>query len=278
MSKSDTIFINLLKKYTNIDTDFINTFFKNFKIGGELDFHIKDGNVAKYLGITLKSLRNRLLNQNSKSKNYIEKVDYIKIKSAKSNAGLVYMINYQCFERLARSGDSVKSESVRNYFVKLREFLTDNQKLIYQALSNKDDLKKYIGFECIYFFVADDKYIDKLKLGSAQNNIIKRLRSYNVGRIKEIDLKYLAIVKNVKIIEACVKSKLKDKQFYENREIFEIDQNKLKKLITDCYCKYVTKKENDTMYNELSELAGLYSYIKSKKHHKPYIVIDKKIL
>ena len=32
------------------------------------------------------------------------------------------MINYQCFEKLAMSGDSPKSESVRMYFVKLREF------------------------------------------------------------------------------------------------------------------------------------------------------------
>ena len=31
---SDSIFIQLLKKHTNIDTDFINTFFKKFKIGG----------------------------------------------------------------------------------------------------------------------------------------------------------------------------------------------------------------------------------------------------
>ena len=31
-------FINLLKQYTTIDTKFIETFFKKFKIGEELDF------------------------------------------------------------------------------------------------------------------------------------------------------------------------------------------------------------------------------------------------
>ncbi len=36
----DSIFIELLKKHTNIDIDFIDTFFKKFKIGGELDFKI----------------------------------------------------------------------------------------------------------------------------------------------------------------------------------------------------------------------------------------------
>ncbi len=183
------------------------------------------------------------------------------------------MLNYQCFERLAMSGDSIKSESVRHYFVKLREFLTENQKLIYQSLSNKDELKKYIGFECIYFFAADGKK-NLLKVGITED-IISRLKTYNVGRIREVELKYLAIVKNAKLIEKCIKLKLKNQQFYENREIYEIDPAKLKKIIINCYCKYVTKKENDTMYDELSQLAGLYAYIKNKKNIKPYIIINK---
>ncbi len=266
------IFITLLKEYTNIDTKFINMFFKKFKIGGELDFHLKDVDVAKYLEIKLITLRERLSNKYSKNKNYIEKVDYIKIKNA-TTSSITYMLNYQCFERLAMSGDSSKSETVRNYFVKLREFITENQKLIYQSLSNKDELKKYIGLECVYFFAADGRK-DLFKVGITKD-IISRLNTYNVGRIKEIDLKYLAIVKNSKLIEKCIKFKLKNKQFYENREIYEVDQTKLKKVIINCYCKYVTKKEHDTIYDELSQLSGLYSYIKNKKYIKPYVIINK---
>ena len=89
----------MLKEHTNIDHDFIDTFFKKFKIGGKLDFDIKDVKVAKFLNIKLNTLRRRLMNEFSKSKMYFEKVDYIKIKSNKSNASLTYMINYQCFER-----------------------------------------------------------------------------------------------------------------------------------------------------------------------------------
>jgi hypothetical protein len=33
------------------------------------------------------------------------------------------------------------------YFVKLREFITENQHLIYQALENKDDLRQYSSFD-----------------------------------------------------------------------------------------------------------------------------------
>jgi hypothetical protein len=38
--KKDTTFIELLKSHPNIDEDFIDTFFKTFKISGELDFDI----------------------------------------------------------------------------------------------------------------------------------------------------------------------------------------------------------------------------------------------
>ena len=49
MVKKDSVFIKLLKENTNIDEDFIDTFFKKFKIGGELDFDIIDTDVSKYL-------------------------------------------------------------------------------------------------------------------------------------------------------------------------------------------------------------------------------------
>ena len=273
MPDQNKIFIELLKKYTIIDKDFIDTFFKKFRIGGELSFHLKDKDVAEHLGINLQTLRERLSNKYAKTKIYIEKVDYVKIKTG-STSSVTYMINYQCFERLAMSGNSGESETIRNYFVKLREFLTDNQQVIYQAMTNKDDLRKYVGYECIYFFAADEKKNNLFKIGSTKD-IIERLRNYNVGRVNEVDLKYLAIVKNRKLIENCIKAKLKDKQLYKNREIYQIDPEKLKNAIKECYCNYVTNKENNTLYDELTQLAGLYSYVKTKKTIKPYIVIYK---
>ena len=56
------------------------------------------------------------------------------------------MLNYQYFEKLAMSSDSEKSESVRMYFIKLREFLVEHQELIFQAMENKTNLDKYRGY------------------------------------------------------------------------------------------------------------------------------------
>jgi hypothetical protein len=271
MSIADNSFIKLLKKYTIIDKDFINIFFKKFKVGEELDFHIKDIDVAKYLGVELNTIRRRLSNTFSKTINFIENVDFIKVKTGKTD-GLIYMINYQCFERLAMGGDTEESETVRMYFVKLREFITENQTLIYQSLENYEDLKKYSNFETIYFFAVDDRKQNIFKIGRTID-IVKRLRNYNVGRIKEIELKYLALVKNSLLIENCMKLNLKKYKLYKNKEIYTIEPNKIKKIINDCYCKYVNKKINNDLYEELSNLLGLYSYVKDKINIKPYIII-----
>jgi phage anti-repressor protein len=187
--KKNNIFIKLLKKHTDIDTEFINTFFQQFKVGSELDFNIKDSDIIKYLGIKMITLRNRLLNIYSKKKIYFENVDYIKIKAINTN-NITYVLNYPCFEKIAMESDSPKSETIKLYFIKLRQFLTDNHELIYQAVENKEELDIYSGYESIYFIAIDERKPDILKVGRT-NDIVKRLRNYNVGRIKDVDLKYL---------------------------------------------------------------------------------------
>ena len=275
MNKKDSIFIKLLKENTNIDEDFIDTFFTKFKIGGELDFDIKDTNVCKFLDISLISLRKRLNNAYSKTKRFIENVDYIRIKTGVSN-NIIYMLNYACFEKLAMSGDSKQSEVVRMYFTKLREFITDNQRVIYQAMNKKNDLKIYNKMDTIYFFAADERKQDILKVGKS-SKIVERLRNYNVGRIKEVELKYVALVKNPLLIEKCIKLLLKKKQVVSGKELFEIDPKILKKVIDECYCKHVSVKENKDLYDEISNLLGMYVYVKDKLNIKPYIIIGKNL-
>ncbi len=182
------------------------------------------------------------------------------------------MVNYSCFEKLAMTGDSKKSEIVRNYFIKIREFIYEHQELIYQSIENKKDLNKYRGYESIYFFAVDKRKPDIFKVGRTQD-IIQRLRNYNVGRIKEIDLKYYALVNNSVMIEKCIKLKLDKNRVINGREIFKVDADNLKKIIDECYCKYVSKKQNEELYKEISDLLGLYAYTKDKIHIKPYVII-----
>ncbi len=63
MEQTKYTFVELLKKYTSIDEEFIDTFLSTFKIGNELEFDIKDKKAANYLGITCQTLWNRLNNK-----------------------------------------------------------------------------------------------------------------------------------------------------------------------------------------------------------------------
>ena len=140
--------------------------------------------------------------------------------------------------------------------------------------SGSAQLNKFNGFEAIYFFVIDERKPDIFKIGRTID-IVKRLRNYNVGRIKEVDLKYYALVKNNLLIEKCMKVKLNKNQIIKNKEIYQVEPKVIKKIIDDCYCKYVSQKENEDLYKEIGDLLGLYSYTKDKKNIKPYIIIGK---
>ena len=124
--------INYYKSTTkDIDNnyiDFINFFFENIK--NFLNFNIKDIDVSTYLGISIITVRKRLCNAYSKTKRFIENVDFVRIKTSISN-NIIYMLNYACFEKLAMNGDSDKSKSIRMYFIKIKEFLFENQHVIY---------------------------------------------------------------------------------------------------------------------------------------------------
>ena len=82
------------------------------------------------------------------------------------------------------SGDTSKSEVVREYFIKLRDFMYEHQELIYQSITNKNNLNKYRGYESIYFFAVDERKPDIFKIGRTQD-IIQRLRNYNDKNIKQ---------------------------------------------------------------------------------------------
>jgi phage anti-repressor protein len=143
----------ILKKHITIDPDFIDTFFKRFKFGKESSFDIQDIDVVNYLDISMRTLRKRLNNVFSKNKTFIENVNYIKIKNTDTSAGVTYMLNYDCFEKLAMLGKTEQSETVRRYFIKLRQFLILNQHLICQDMKEKKnlDFKKYDISSCLLY-------------------------------------------------------------------------------------------------------------------------------
>jgi hypothetical protein len=267
-------FINLLKAHTNIDEDFINIFFSKFRIGDDLEFHINENDIADYLNITVNQIRSRL-NNRYRVNYYIKNVDYIKIPTGITQQ-VIYYVNYSCFEKLAMGCDSVNAFNVKEYFIKLRKFIMKYEDIFQQSIQNYDILNNKLlkKYNIIYFFVVDKKYKNIIKLGTT-SNLIERIRTYNTGRINDVDIKYASIVYDGDIIEKCIKNNyiVKQSQQLVNREIYNISADTLIKVISNCYKKHTSKDQHDNMYKDIASILDLYDFITSEKNVEPFVII-----
>jgi hypothetical protein len=93
--------------------------------------------------------------------------------------------------------------------------------------------------------------------------------------LPEVDLKYFALVKNSVLLEKCIGLKLKKHQVITNKEIYKVDPIDIKKVIEECYCKFVSKEKNEELHKEISDVIGLFLYTKGKINIKPYVIIGK---
>jgi len=108
-----------------IDKAILEIFFRKLIDGNELKFDMEDSLVALYLDVTINNIRSRLQNKYSKIKTFKENEDFIKKKSG-STSGVIYIINYQCFQKLVMKGGTAKSEQFALYFIKLRQYIVKN--------------------------------------------------------------------------------------------------------------------------------------------------------
>lgn len=215
----------------------------------------------------------RLLNYYSSDKIYFEKVDFIKRKEGHK---IKYFLNYKCFERIAMSGNTKRSEEVRAYFTLIREFLTSNAVLIKQTIHNKYDLHQYRDFDTVYFFAVNEDEFKKIYKVGTDEDIVKRLSTYNTGRVPDVDLLFLALITNKKLFDTCIKEKLRPYSVIKNREIYYIDPKDIKKALKVCYETSVTEADHLKLIESASELNKFYDFIKDNDV-KPLVVFDKTI-
>lgn len=243
MKSSNEKFIELLKDKTDIDNEFITKFCIYFEIGDNKDFKINYKDVAEFLKIYPNSLLNRLNNHHSNIKSYKENIDYIKIKNKNNN--VEYMLNYPCFEKICMESQTERGAEVRSYFSELRIFLTKYQEKIYEIFNNSTIVKDVSKNKCIYIIALDENN-DIYKIGRTEN-LANRIKNYQVGKIDNVDIKYLAIVEDPLLIENCIKLFLNKYQYKEKTEIYKMSLTEITYIIEKCYAmfkKYFNKDGN----------------------------------
>ena len=152
-----------------------------------------------------------------------------------------------------------KANSVRDYFIKLREFIN-----YYKSNFSNMIINKSLEYpEGSIYIILTNKNKNIFKLGETKD-IRKRLQNYTTGKDTHPDIKFIMLVDNRKDVENCVKKLSQKYQFKKNQEIYKVDIDIIKKHIFDCASVYTNDIE---LYNN----KNVNAYIIFESSEKKYL-------
>lgn len=234
-----------VKKTTTVPEAFIDELFEFYNNESimQTDFVIKLSVVAKWLAASKYKLVKTLKRSYKKDLDYtvIKPIDYIK-KDNRANNYKEYMLTPDCFKRLALMSKSKNAELVRSYFIEVESLflkyrdqtLLGMQKDIERMERNKRIIKKIQpkkGY--VYIIRASEKHEDIYKLGRS-GKFVDRLRTYNTGRMDDVDVLYVYETPDIKSTEQCIKVFLKQYQLKKYKELYQADLTMIKEFMKGC--------------------------------------------
>ena len=228
----------IIKVFTKIPSDFVDDFYSIIE-KNTTDYPINVDIVCKWLQITKKQFLRTLHNSYKINEDYTE--EYNTITTTKGHNYKKIMLSIDCFKRLCMRSKSIKSEEVRTYFIELDNFISHYSDQISDGIIKDIEkvakkVKEYPnkdGPGYIYAIRASNEKSGLIKIGYA-SDLIQRLRVYDVGRAEDVELLYAFRTTYRKKVENCLKNLMEAKRFKKRKEIYEVDLDIIKKLITGC--------------------------------------------
>lgn len=241
---------NFVKRFTTVPEEFVDELFKFYDENTlQTDPVILLDHIAKWLQCSKRQLTLTL------KRTYINNIDYTMKNAPNPNntKGIRGANNYKeilvtpdCFKRLALLSNAKKGEMVRTYFIDVEtQFLkykdqtmeglkTDITRLKHDLNPKKTEfLEENDTDGYIYILRASNEVADLFKIGRSKD-IKNRLQSYQTGHAHNVNLLYVLSVHNMKNAEKCIKSQLKEFQYRQRREIYQVPINMLKEIIKKC--------------------------------------------
>lgn len=231
-----------VKKISNIPNEFIDDFFTFYGESTlQTDLVIDIDKVAKWLQCPKYQLLRTL------RYSYKQNIDYISEKSvntlkkdARNNNYKKVFITPDCFKRICMMTRSPKGDTIRSYFIdiennfiKYRKELINGMKSSLKTLEQSKLPKFESGEGYIYIIRALDYDKGVYKIGRT-TELKKRLSSYHVGKVNDINVEYIYKTENTKEVEGCIKALLGKYQFRKNKEVYKLPLSKLKEFVDGC--------------------------------------------
>lgn len=228
----------IIKIFTKIPSDFIDDFYSILE-KKNTDYPINLDIVSKWLNVEKSKLIKTLHKSYKKNEDYTEELNTV--TATKGHNYKKIMLSVDCFKRLCMRSRSAKSEEVRTYFIELDNFITHYSDQISDGIIKDIEkvakkVKEYPnkdGPGYIYAIRASNSKSGLIKIGYA-SDLIQRLRVYDVGRADDVELLYAFRTSYRKKVENCLKALMEAKRFKKRKEIYEVDLDIIKKLITGC--------------------------------------------
>jgi phage anti-repressor protein len=263
---------SFIKQFSKVPDNFISDFFiiaKEEYSDNEIiiDFEI----VVKWLSVRKDSLKKILVN------NFEENFDYTiekkKKKQINSRGATIYeliLITPNCFKELCMISQTEKAKEVRKYFIEMEKIIKRYFETIKEEMYKKIGLlqinqkpKLNIKGGVIYILKALNSDITLYKLGKTKN-LKNRLNTYNTGNANDVEPVFILPVNDIDSVESCVKKACKTHQYRKYKEVYEIDIDVLKDVMSECndFVNKMAFKLNDK--NEKKKFKTNISRMKKK--------------
>lgn len=235
---------NFLKKYSPVSNEFIDDFFSLYTNDtSPSDFVVSLDATAKWLECQKASLKRTLLASYTKDIDYkISKPFIGKASRGKANIEEI-MMTADCFKTLCMQSRTKKAVEVRTYFITVEKTLFRYHKDIMYAMDMRIGVLERnqkqsstiaeIKGGVIYIIKASAELDSVFKIGKSYQ-IAKRIRSHGSAMADSVDIVYTYRTDCADKVEKCMKIMLKEKQYRKYKEVYQIDLDSLKKVISAC--------------------------------------------
>jgi predicted GIY-YIG superfamily endonuclease len=135
----------------------------------------------------------------------------------------------------SKQGDTVRSYfiDVENLYIKYRDLVMNGIEEELQGIKKAEQPKFIPNKGYIYIIKASDKNDSVYKIGRSKD-LKSRLVTYQTGKTEDIKVMYVYRTDDLKEVEGCVKAWVKRFQYRKFKEVYQVDLNILKDVITKC--------------------------------------------
>jgi phage anti-repressor protein len=234
-----------IKKLTTIPETFIDELFEFYDVSTtQTDHVVKLDAVAKWLHARKDTLVLTLKKSYKQHIDYIvtKPSDYVK-KSPHANHYKLYLLTPDCFKRLAMMSRSKNAEMIRSYFIeieglfiKYREQTLEGMRRDIESLERNQRPKKLSEQKPGYLYIirASDTKDGLYKIGRTKNDLVQRMKQYEVGKADDVEVLYTYRADDVVGAEGCLKAYLKKYQYRKYKEVYQTDLQMIKEFMKSC--------------------------------------------